>query len=740
MRKDPFWRRYGHFLLPSCVLLIGLALSVIVGLLDLQYRHSEERADVRLRLSLLSAQAQTQVRNIFSQTEGIGQLLSVDGEISPAHFRGMTDEAKASVPALLHVALAPNDVVADVWPLPGNEALIGRDYRTIPDQYAMIHLSRALGIPLLTGPIDLVQGGRGLVYRRPVFQASGSGRTQYWGMLSVVVDIDLLIRSTGINAEGPLVLALRDRQNKPVWGEQAGFALDPVITGVEIPGGRWELAGVPRGGWSQFNLLDSTMFAISLLATAVFSAFALQMTRSQVLMRRRNLELNGQINERLQAERRLAQLAHYDSTTGLANRVLFRQHLVEAIAQVTSDKSCLAVLILDIDGFKTINDTLGHATGDLLLRHATQRFLQNLGKGDTVARLGGDEFAFILRGLSRAEDAVHFTGQLLRALALPFDLNGNAALVTASIGVAICPLDGSTAEDLLRHADTAMYSAKESGRNDFRFYQAAMTQQIKRRVDMEHALRRALSHGEFEVWYQPRLSLSTGELEGAEALLRWRDPKLGLIMPSDFIPLAERTGQIIPIGEWVLDQACQHIRAWRAQGSFTAKVAVNVAAPQIERSDFVATVRDALTRHQLPGEALEVEVTESLLLESHESASGVLRQLQAMGVTTAIDDFGTGYSSLAYLKRLPIDHLKVDQAFIRDLPGDQGDVAIVQAIIALKKAMNFRMTAEGIETRAQYEFLRNAGCDAGQGYYISRPVPADEFALWLTRHRSDALV
>ena len=727
-------RHYGLLLLPACVLLIGLALSVFVGQLDLQHRHNEERADVRLRLSLLSAQAQTQVRNTFSQTEGITQLLSVDGNISPAHFRGIVEQAKAAVPALRHVVLAPNDIISDVWPLQGNEVLLGRDYRTLPDQYPIIHLARSLGIPILVGPLDLVQGGRGLAYRRPVFRVPSGIATQYWGMVSVVLDVDGLIRSTGVNAEGPLLLALRDRLGKPVWGDQLAFGADPVLTGIEIPGGRWELAGVPRAGWSDFNLLDSSVFALSLLATAIFSVFALQMGRSHALVARRNDELNSEVHERTQAEQRLEQLAHFDAVTGLANRVLFRQRLVDALDDVSYRGRSLGVMILDIDGFKTINDTLGHATGDLLLRQATQRFLDNVAAGDSVARLGGDEFGFILHDLERPEDAVHMVRDLLRSLTLPFDLNGNMAQVTASIGVAISPVDGDSAEDLLRHADTAMYSAKEAGRNDFRFYQAAMTQQIQRRVDMEHALRRALANGEFEVWYQPKLDLASGRLEGAEALLRWRDPQKGLVMPADFIPLAERTGQIIAIGEWVLDQACQHIRQWRAQGCFTAKVAINVAAPQIERGDFVTTVREALQRHGLPGEALEVEVTESLLLESHEAASGVLRQLQAMGVTTAIDDFGTGYSSLAYLKRLPIDHLKVDRAFIRDLPGDQDFVAIVQAIIALKRAMNFRMTAEGIETKAQYDFLRDAGCDAGQGYYISKPVPAPEFALWLRRH------
>jgi diguanylate cyclase (GGDEF)-like protein len=727
-------RRYGLLLLPACVLLIGVALSVFVGQLDLQHRHTEERADVRLRLSLLSAQAQTQVRNTFSQTEGITQLLSVDGSISAEHFHGIVDQAKAAVPALRHVVLAPNDVIADVWPLLGNEVLVGKDYRSLPDQYPLIHLARSLGIPILAGPIDLVQGGRGLVYRRPVFRLPSGIATQYWGMVSVVVDVDALIRSTAVNAEGPLLLALRDRLGKPVWGEQQAFADDPVLTGIEIPGGRWELAGMPRAGWSAFNLLDSSVFALSLLASAVFSAFALQMGRSHALVARRNDELNSEVHERTLAEQRLEQLAHFDAVTGLANRVLFRQRLVDALDEVSYRGRSLGVMILDIDGFKIINDTLGHATGDLLLRQATRRFLDNVAAGDSVARLGGDEFGFILHDLERPEDAVHMVRDLLRSLTLPFDLNGNMAQVTASIGVAISPLDGDSAEDLLRHADTAMYSAKEAGRNDFRFYQAAMTEQIQRRVDMEHALRRALANGEFEVWYQPKLDLASGRLEGAEALLRWRDPQHGLVMPADFIPLAERTGLIIAIGEWVLDQACQHIRQWRAQGCFTAKVAINVAAPQIERGDFVATVRQALQRHGLPGEALEVEVTESLLLESHEAASGVLRQLQAMGVTTAIDDFGTGYSSLAYLKRLPIDHLKVDRAFIRDLPGDQDFVAIVQAIIALKRAMNFRMTAEGIETKAQYDFLRDAGCDAGQGYYISEPVPAPEFAAWLRRN------
>jgi len=276
-----------------------------------------------------------------------------------------------------------------------------------------------------------------------------------------------------------------------------------------------------------------------------------------------------------------------------------------------------------------------------------------------------------------------------------------------------------------------MYAAKESGRNAWRLYHPDMTQRLQARLGLEMNLRRALKNNEFELWYQPKIDLFSGRIEGAEALLRWRDPEHGLVSPAQFIPLAERTGLIIPLGEKVLDLACAQIAAWRAAECLPGPVAINVAALQIERSDYVSSLAQALERHDLPPNLLEVEITESLLMESQQQACAVLAQLQAMGVTTAVDDFGTGYSSLAYLKMLPIDHLKIDRAFIKDLPGDDDGVAITRAIIDLGHALGFRITAEGIETREQYEFLRNAGCDQGQGYVIGRPMPADQFERWL---------
>ena len=445
------------------------------------------------------------------------------------------------------------------------------------------------------------------------------------------------------------------------------------------------------------------------------------------------LGISNDITRLKQTQAALERLAHFDSTTGLANRVLFHQRLSEEIHQAAPLGRQLAVLVLDLDGFKTVNDTLGHPSGDLLLQQATQRFQRALRPGDMVARLGGDEFAFVLPINRQIEEVIARLQTLLDSLRPAFDLDGSRALITASIGVALYPADGSSADTLLRHADTAMYAAKEAGRNDYCFYQQHMTQQMQARVNLEHALRQALERDELEVWYQPKLNLADGQVMGAEALMRWRDPEAGLIAPSEFIPLAERTGLIIPMGEWLLDRVCADLRHWRDRDCFAGHVAINVAVPQIERSDFAESVTRALQRYQLPARVLEVEVTESLFMESRQLARSVLGRLQSMGVTTAVDDFGTGYSSLAYLHLLPVDNLKIDRAFVQELPHSATHVAITRAIIQLGHALKFSVTAEGIETPEQYAFMREAGCDVGQGFLIARPMPAPAFETWLAQ-------
>ncbi|MEX3772561.1 EAL domain-containing protein [Pseudomonas sp. MYb118] len=436
-----------------------------------------------------------------------------------------------------------------------------------------------------------------------------------------------------------------------------------------------------------------------------------------------------------QSKSELERVSHYDPVTALPNRSLFHERLQHCLDLSLSYNQTLAVVVIDLDGFKTVNDSLGHSLGDLLLQQAAARFLTCVRAEDTVSRLGGDEFALILNNLTHPVDAILIAKKLLASLQEPFDLKGTSTLLTASIGISMAPQDAQTPELLLRQADTAMYGAKEGGRNDYRFYQPEMTLRAQERMNSERFLRRAVLNHEFEVWYQPKINLADNGVEGAEALIRWRDPVQGLISPADFIPLAESTGLIIQIGEQVIDRVCRDIRRWADRQITPGVIAVNVAALQIDRSDYVETLKCALGVFGLPASVLEVEVTESLMMASPEHSRAILSTLQEMGVTTAIDDFGTGYSSLAYLKILPINHIKIDRTFIADLPQDPSNVAITKTIVELGHALGFRIIAEGVETEEQHHFLRKIGCDQAQGYLYGRPMPAQDFERWLNaRH------
>ena len=435
------------------------------------------------------------------------------------------------------------------------------------------------------------------------------------------------------------------------------------------------------------------------------------------------------------AQEDLERLAHFDPLTGLPNRALLNERLHHALERIRRNNGELAVMVLDLDGFKTVNDSLGHPAGDRLLQTVAERFLGVLRGEDTVARLGGDEFAVILEDIRHGGDAAEVARKLLDALAAPVDIGGHSALVTASVGIALYPQDGDDTTALLRAADTAMYQSKQGGRNTFHFHHRDMALAVRRRLEFEQGLHRALECNELEVWYQPQVDLASGAVIGAEALLRWRDPSVGLIPPGEFIPLAEETGLIIPIGEWVLNAACADARRWREQFGWTGKVSVNVAGPQIERGDFHFCVLRALGVNALPAEALELEITETFIMHNAENAMSVVRQLRALGITTAIDDFGTGYSSLAYLKHLAIDRLKIDRCFVKELPADRDDAAIVAAVVALGTSLGFTVIAEGVETEAQRDFLIRAGCDQGQGYLFSKPLPVPEFEAWLQARR-----
>lgn len=431
---------------------------------------------------------------------------------------------------------------------------------------------------------------------------------------------------------------------------------------------------------------------------------------------------------------------HHDTLTGLPNRTLFRERLQQALVLAQQEGSkCLAVIHFGLDQFKTINQCFGHASGDQLLLDVSARMAEVMYEIDTVSRVGGDEFLILVHNIQDCHNAAPIIRKIMESLQQPFTLNGQEIYVTASIGVAVYPNDGTTADDLMKNADAAMHRAKEDlGRGNFQFFCKDMNSLAMHKLMLEGDLRRALEHGEFHLHYQPQVDIKSNLIIGAEALIRWNHPKLGNIPPDEFIPAAESSGVIRPIGDWVLRTACHQHCAWIEAGHPPIRIAVNLSARQFLRSDVLNTVASALEESGMRPEYLELELTESMLMQDVENTVSTLHELKRMGVRLSIDDFGTGYSSLSYLKRFPLDMLKIDRSFVIDLGTESDDGEISRAIIAMAHALDLEVVAEGVENRQQLDFMRDFHCDLIQGFYFSKPLPADEFAR-LVRSRTSGL-
>jgi diguanylate cyclase (GGDEF)-like protein/PAS domain S-box-containing protein len=423
---------------------------------------------------------------------------------------------------------------------------------------------------------------------------------------------------------------------------------------------------------------------------------------------------------------RLHKLAYYDGVTDLPNRHLFMDRLRQAIADARRNNRKFALLFIDLDRFKNINDTLGHSTGDLLLVEVSRRIASNLREVDTVARMGGDEFMILLPNIQHDKDSLLIANKLLGAMADPFNLEGRQYHISASIGISHFPADGTEAEDIIRHADIAMYQAKAQGRNTYHRYTGAADEKQAAHLDLENDLRHAVRLNSLDLHYQLQKNLTDGCWSGVEALLRWNHPERGFISPADFIPIAEETGLIVDIGYWVLRRACKQFIAWRREGLEVGRISINLSPHQFLQSNLVERMREILEETGMSPHHLGVEITESAAMPNFLYSVRTLEALREMGVAIYIDDFGTGFSSLSHLRRLPIDILKIDRSFVAETPGHGDDVAIVRAIIAMARAMNIEIVAEGIEDGAQLEFLRTEGCHAGQGFLLSKPVPAAE--------------
>lgn len=445
-------------------------------------------------------------------------------------------------------------------------------------------------------------------------------------------------------------------------------------------------------------------------------------------IQKRDSELARELIERRRAEDRLDRLAHFDTVTNLPNRYYFNERLTAAVTHANRFGEPVALMFIDLDDFKVVNDTLGHHLGDVLLGMVAIRLQRALRTGDTVCRVGGDEFAVILENQGDRVQLERIAAKCIESVSGTVEVDGHEVYIGVSIGVSVCPQDTDTMQDLFKNADVAMYHAKAAGKNTFRMFLPEMRDKAQKRLSLETRLRHAVERGDFVLHYQPQIDLAAGTVAGVEALIRWRHPELGLISPAEFIPVAEETGLILPIGEWVMRAACEQAQAWRTQGLKDLWVAINLSARQFRDDEIVAKLQGVLRETGLDPSLLELELTESLLMEVGAGTIEKLSAFRKLGVHLSIDDFGTGYSSMSYLKRFPIHKLKVDRSFVRDLPGDRDDAAITTAIVAMARGLGLKVTAEGVETAEQADFLAKQGCTFCQGYFFAKPLPAEAIA------------
>ena len=488
------------------------------------------------------------------------------------------------------------------------------------------------------------------------------------------------------------------------------------------------LIDAQRGELAAFNV---TLEAKVLARTRELEDAAAENRRINGDLRSSQEELLTMVDTLRRKDEDLRYQAFHDALTGLPNRALFLDRIDHSLATAKRHGEIRGVVFIDLDYFKVVNDTLGHEAGDSLLKVASQRIKECLRKSDTVARLGGDEFVVLLGHAPTPETYAIVARKIIATVSEPLMLCGNEVRIGASVGIACFPADSQDAGDLMQHADLAMYQAKSAGRGRYSFFQSEMTTLSAHRLKLESELRHALAHGEMQLHYQPKIVLGTHDVCGVEALVRWRHPVRGLVPPGEFIPLAEATGLIVPLGDWVMEEACRQSAAWQAMGLAGSKVAVNVSARQLQSADLVQRIVALTTQYGISPSSLELELTESVVMAKPDEVAGIFSALRETGVTIAIDDFGTGYSSLAYLRRLPVDVLKIDRAFIATADSDEADGAIVKTILALARSLRLSVVAEGVETGSQAAFLAANGCPVAQGYHYARPLPADEMTRWL---------
>ncbi len=674
-------------------------------------------------------------------------------EINQTSFEAFASRFIHKTAGIRNLSVYPGGVAKFIYPLKSNEAILDLNLLTHPDPVVRLNAERTMQMPDMTilGPFELTQGGLGMLSRQSVYKGY-----HFWGFVSVVLDVPPILQEAGFfDSYKGINLAVR-ANNQVIMGDPKLFDSTLLRDLVPLPEGTWEISASPKQ-----DRLDSvhskvvgvqvtSILCLILILYFLYVQFT-QRAKLQALVKDRtlNLELtNKQLkstyNELTSTEQELReqydlleskeqavrQMAYHDSVTGLYNRAYFNDYLENKLLVTEPTISRIAILFLDLDQFKMTNDTIGHYYGDILLKEVGRRLQRLLTQGEVITRFGGDEFTIILPEITDA-DQVRLIAQSVNDLFhQPFILNNAEHFVTTSIGIALFPDHGENATTLIMNADMAMYRAKDEGKNQYRFYDSSLNPDADATMEIKNSLSRALERDEFLIHYQPQVDAQTGRIVGLEALLRWNHTKLGMIPPSSFIPIAEDTGLIVPLGDWILREVCSQSKAWQRDGLPPIRIAVNLSARQFLQTNLTKRIQAILDEMELDPEYLELEITENIAMKDDKLLT--LQELSNMGITISIDDFGTQYSSLGYLKRLPVNKIKIDRSFVNGISKDPKDEAIILAMLLIADRLNLTAIAEGVETDEQLLFLRENKCQDIQGYLFYKPQPAKLIEAILT--------
>lgn len=717
-------------LFAALVFVLGIGIGgTTVALLE-RARASERQQQLTEAAAVHGALVQQLVDRTLSITYAVAAVLQ-QNPADLAHIERVSNKLLPLYAGVDNLQLSPGGVVRHIFPATAHQGPMGHDLLNDPRSRAEAELTIAVRDLHIAVPAKPRQDKPGFIGRYPVFVADEHGNQHFWGFVSAVVFLDTIAKFGQFNRLDQQALAYQLWRTHPITGEPQTLlrSAAPVTevtasASIGVPRGRWQLTVSPVAPDSFFDSLRWTGVPLLVLVSAAAAALARSMLMRPVelaqMVRRRTRALES-------ANAHLKQRATHDGLTGLGNRALLEHDLSQAIADAQRNRGQFAVLLLDLDDFKSINDSLGHRAGDAMLQEVA-RYLRRCIRGeDAIYRLGGDEFVVVLNPLDDVHAAGAVARKILAEVARPRLIQGRETHLTTSLGVVIYPQDAGDAESLLSLADVAMYRAKKSGRDQVAFFSPVLDHAAQTRLQLADELREAIRTEAFELHYQVKVDIASGRVVGAEALLRWRHPARGQVSPAEFIPLAEETGLIVPIGEWALRTACMEAMSWSRHLGRPLTIAVNLSAKQFQDDALLDKVGMALAYSGLPAHLLELEITESMVMHKPDEAAATMRALRQLGVHLAVDDFGTGYSSLGYLSRFPIQCLKIDRSFVQNVPGCEADAAIARSVVSLGKSLGLTVVAEGVETQEQLDFLRQHGCNIAQGYLLGRPLAAAPF-------------